>query len=232
MGRWNGGRRREPVESTLFASEAVMTDGDQQDSSSNDGDSSSQDDGSQTQSGSGTPAADGIRQQIVTIGESYYGQAISDRSGPDGKREGWEILKDIFETALHETPLDAGLLQTVQTPGNMGIAWCGIFAISCARKAGLDAAKWNVGSAPSGLASGALYDGGYQPGDILVTNSTFTNQDGQTQYTVHHAILKSQDGDNLVTVNGNAFDSSTGINSCVCEHTPTRADIAYYYKLT
>jgi hypothetical protein len=198
-----------------------MADGDQQ------GDSSSQDDGSQTQ-GQG----DGIRQQTIAIGESYYGQAISDRSGPDGKREGWETLKDIFETALHQTPLADGLLQTVQTPGNIGIAWCGIFAISCARKAGLDPAKWNLGDAPSGLASGALYDGNYQPGDILVTNSTFTNQDGQTQYSVHHAILKSQDGDNLVTVNGNALDQSTGINSCVCEHRPTRGNIAYYYKLT
>ena len=33
------------------------------------------------------------------------------------------------------------------------------------------------------------------------------------------------------TIENNALDPSTGINSCVCEHTPTRADIAYYYKL-
>lgn len=138
-------------------------------------------------------------------------------------RRGWRNLQGYFDEAVTGwTPAhwnDPAILAGVQVPGKRipqpgtgGVSWCGIFATWCARRAGV-ATKWTAGLGPTGLAkvAGSV---GMQPGDIVVEKGA----------TVHHYVVASIDGDQIVSVNGNSDAQSILVKP------KSRAGVWYYYR--
>lgn len=138
-------------------------------------------------------------------------------------RRGWRHLQGYFDEAVAGwTPQhwnDPAILAGVQVPGKRipqpgtgGVSWCGIFATWCVRRAGVET-KWVAGMGPTGLfkVAGSV---GMQPGDIAVEKGD----------TVHHYVVASIAGDQIVSVNGNSDAQSILVKP------KTRAGVWYYYR--
>ncbi|MSP60292.1 MAG: hypothetical protein EXR72_08115 [Myxococcales bacterium] len=165
-----------------------------------------------------------IRQKSLDLAKEYI-LKISDRAGPDGNREGWELLADIWETAYHKPPKDLGFLPGIKAPGKPPQSWCGIFCAAMIRKAGVDASQWVIGKGPTGLASGAIADQNFEPGDILILKDK-----DPAHPLIHHCLLETKSGSSLGTIDGNSWDPASGKSSTVTTHKRSASDIAYYYK--
>jgi peptidoglycan hydrolase-like protein with peptidoglycan-binding domain len=167
-----------------------------------------------------------MRRKIIDMALSAVGR-VSDRGGEGGKKKGWQLLKEIYDTALGVDTNKYGWLPGIQTPGQRagsipdspdknkraGISWCGIFATWAVIKAGVPGVQWVLGKKIKGLPNPS-YDKKFAPGDILVIPKN-----------VHHFILAQQDGDKLTTIDGNTMYQEIK----VCHHHPA-GEIAYYYK--
>ena len=157
-----------------------------------------------------------VRQKMIDIAKAEVGQ-VDDRGGEGGKRKGWEHLKDYLEKALAVDAEKQGWLPALQKPNGRagGLHWCGIFAVWCAIKAGLDV-KWKFGAGPQGLGKYRT-DKKYAPGDILVCKGALN----------HHCVLVGfAEGGKLETVNGNSFYQSVAL----ANRDPS--EIALYYRLS
>src|SRR5438093_240195 len=89
------------------------------------------------------PAANGI--DISVKAREYLGKT-DPRAGPDGKRIGWDLLKDIHDTSFNmDIFQDPGAKENIPKPHGKYVSWCGIFALAMAKKAGVVApeVKWN-----------------------------------------------------------------------------------------
>ncbi|HRP70648.1 MAG TPA: hypothetical protein PLY93_14070, partial [Turneriella sp.] len=136
------------------------------------------------------------RQLTLDIARTYVGR-ISDLGGTGGNKLGWELLKDIYDTSYHTNVFSWGqtAIDGIKLPGKKINSWCGIFAVAMVRKAGVDAANWQTGIGPKGIASSCkANDGNFTPGDILVMKGSL----------VHHNLFVSQKTDgSMVTIDGN-----------------------------
>jgi len=159
---------------------------------------------------------DAMRQRIVELAESRVG-TVHERRGEDGCRVGWEHLKEIYEAAYRITDLRTekpGWLSTLQTPGKKINDWCGIFCTWAWQKAGLPV-YWNT------KLIGCNYrgdTGNMAPGDLVIIKKEFNAKN-------HHCIIKSIDGNDLVTIDGNQGVDSIKIQNRKVHH------IAIYYSV-
>jgi hypothetical protein len=166
------------------------------------------------------------RQAILAKAREYVGK-IDPRAGPDGKRIGWELLKDIHDTSFNfDIFKDPSAKEKIPAPHGKYCSWCGIFALAMAKKAGAVApeVKWNVG----GKVTGGLDQikgqvDGIQPGDIIIMDNGGL---------WHHAIVSLVEGDTVSTIDGNSFDPSTMQDQSVVEHHQNRHkhEINAWYK--
>jgi len=174
----------------------------------------------------------GVRAQILTV-------ALSQAAGPYGMvsdldtvydaalkkivRRGWRSLQGYFDEAVSGWSAqhwkDPSILAGVQVPGkripqpgSSGLSRCGIFATWCVRRTGVWT-KWAAGMGPTGQfkVAGSV---GIQPGDIVVEKGD----------TVHHCVVASIDGDQIVSVNGNSDAQS------ILVKLKTRDGVWHYYR--
>jgi len=158
----------------------------------------------------------------VEHAKSLEGKINANKEGPDGYREGWEHLVEIFKSAFGEDKLIGSGGPYV--PGGIGIqdikkkrivhnqmvavkdrpgmtqlgsrdampSWCGLFVFWALNKGGAPMKKWELGGRT--IDPKAAYPPGHQPraGDIAYRGS-FS----------HYAIVESSTGNTVRTVNGN-----------------------------
>ncbi|PKL47754.1 MAG: hypothetical protein CVV42_12085 [Candidatus Riflebacteria bacterium HGW-Riflebacteria-2] len=157
-----------------------------------------------------------MRQRIVELAESKVG-TVHERKGEDGYRVGWQHLKEIYEAAYRLTDMEKerpGWLKTLQTVGKKINDWCGIFGTWAWQKAGLPV-YWNT------RLIGCKYRGDVAnmgPGDMVIIKKEFNKYN-------HHCIIKSIDGDDLTTIDGNQGADSIKIQNRKVHH------IAIYYSV-
>ena len=158
-----------------------------------------------------------VRQKTLDIARTYVGK-ISASRGSDGRKVGWQLLKDLYDTS-YETDIfqDPNAAEKIPAPGKKYNSWCGIFALACAKKAGSTTAKWAVQPGGWGVAGvQPQSDTAFEPGDILVMHGDL----------VHHAILVKQEGGTIWTLDGN-FNNQT-----VVERAPRPAsDVKVFYRM-
>ena len=167
------------------------------------------------------PGTGGKRAAIIAKAASYIG-TVADQGGSGGKRKGWEILKDFFDTALNMDIFKDGKAKAeIPKSGGKYASWCGIFALAAAKKSGAVAqdVKWRLGARIQGL---EFKNGnkGPKPGDIIVM---------EMKGLWHHAIVESIDGDTFRTIDGNSWDQKTGHSQTICRQTRKRGEINGWY---
>jgi len=157
-----------------------------------------------------------MRQRIIELAESKVG-TVQETRGDDGCRVGWQQLKEFYEAAYRLTDMEKerpGWLSTLQTPGKKINDWCGIFCTWAWQKAGLPV-YWNT------KLIGCKYrgdTGNMGPGDLVIIKKEFNKYN-------HHCIIKSIDGDDLVTIDGNQGADSIKLQNRKVHH------IAIYYSV-
>lgn len=157
-----------------------------------------------------------MRQRIVELAESKVG-TVNESRGDDGYRVGWQHLKEFYEAAYRLKDMETeqpGWLSTLQTPGKKINDWCGIFGTWAWQKAGLPV-YWNT------RLIGCKYRGDLAnmgPGDIVIIKKEINDKN-------HHCIVKSIDGNELVTIDGNQGADSIKIQNRKVNH------IAIYYSV-
>lgn len=135
-----------------------------------------------------------VRQQIIGLAESMAGK-VQNKAGDDGHKIGWQHLKDFYEVAYKIDDLEkerSWWMKDIKGVGKKVNDWCGIFGVWAWRKAGLPV-YWNT------RIIGCPYRGKLQllaPGDIVIIKKSVNPYN-------HHCIVKSVDGENVVTVDGN-----------------------------
>ncbi len=166
--------------------------------------------------------AEAARQAAVDHARGEKGKVNADQSGPDGNRQGWERLKEYFETSLGKDkviPATAAFAPGVvseadirkkrmiegpvpahpERPAAAGPyrrdalpSWCGIFAFWALHKGGIPMKTWRLGEPIIGPE--AAYGPGYKPrpGDIAY----------KQDYS-HFALVEQTVGDQVRTINGN-----------------------------
>ncbi len=138
--------------------------------------------------------AESVRQQIVGLVESMVGK-VQNKAGEDGNKIGWQNLKNFYEVAYKIDDLEkerSWWMKDIKGVGKKVNDWCGIFGVWAWRKAGLPV-YWNT------RIIGCPYRGKLQllgPGDIVIIKKSVNPYN-------HHCIVKSVDGENVVTVDGN-----------------------------
>jgi len=139
---------------------------------------------------------DAMRQRIVELAESKV-NTVYERKGDDGCRVGWEHMKQFYEAAYRVEDLQKthpDWLRSLQTVGKKVNEWCGIFGTWAWIRAGLPV-YWNTHLV------GCKYRGDMSNigiGDLLIIK----DKDPKKKLN-HHCIIKSIDGDNMVTIDGN-----------------------------
>ncbi len=157
-----------------------------------------------------------MRQRIVELAESKVG-TVHERKGDDGNRVGWQHLKEIYEAAYKLSDIEKerpGWLGTLKTTGKKINDWCGIFGAWAWQKAGLPV-HWNT------KLIGCKYRGDTSnmgPGDLVIIKKEFNPYN-------HHCIIKSIDGNDLVTIDGNQGADSIKLQNRKVQH------IAIYYSV-
>lgn len=157
-----------------------------------------------------------MRQRIVELAESKVG-TVHERRGDDGYRVGWQHLKEFYEAAYRVNDMQKekpGWISTLQTVGKKINDWCGIFGTWAWQKAGLPV-YWNT------RLIGCKYRGdtaNMGPGDLVIIKKEFNAKN-------HHCIIKSIDGTDVVTIDGNQGVDSIKIQNRKLHH------IAIYYSV-
>jgi len=137
-----------------------------------------------------------IRQRIVELAGSKVG-TVTDRAGADGFKIGWQNLKEFYEVAYKINDLETDRswwMKDIKGVGKKVNDWCGIFCIWAWRKAGLPV-YWNT------KVIGCKYRGQKNllaPGDIVIMK----NKNPEKPLN-HHCMIKSINGDNAETIDGN-----------------------------
>ncbi|MEW6708638.1 MAG: hypothetical protein AB1403_02355 [Candidatus Riflebacteria bacterium] len=135
-----------------------------------------------------------MRARIVEIAGAKVG-LVKDQRGDDGFRIGWQHMIEFYQTAYQLTDLEKERPQWVSSLKSVGgqvNSWCGIFDVWAWMKAGLPV-HWNT------RVVGCKYRGDKAaagPGDIVILKLSVNPYN-------HHAIIKSIDGDRMVTIDGN-----------------------------
>jgi uncharacterized Zn-binding protein involved in type VI secretion len=205
-------------------SDTASNDGESTDTESSDEstDTASTTDGDADQQQTGATSCSAWRDAIVTIAMGYIGKISNKPSSADPKKRiGGDLLVDIYNTAQASRPPTDEQLRAV--PGEDRQAWCGIFAVACAVKAGVPNVKWE-NRHPTGLQTNP------QPieirkGDILVVNPPQGDQN-------HHVIVASIDKNQFNktvyhTVAGNVYKDGSNGNVGTDQYTSFQA----YYRL-
>ncbi len=90
----------------------------------------------------------------IRLARGEAGKVNAKQHGPDGKRIGWQRLKDYFDTALGGPVLHESLIQRIiPTTGKDARAdalpsWCGIFTWWAMKRAGIPIPDWKMGAVP------------------------------------------------------------------------------------
>jgi len=157
-----------------------------------------------------------MRQRIVELAQSKVGTVV-EQKGEDGYRVGWQHLKEIYSAAYKVTDMEKekpGWLKTLQTVGKKINDWCGIFDTWAWRTAGMNV-YWNT------RLIGCKYRGdtaNMGPGDIAIMKKEFNDYN-------HHFIVKSINGDDLVSIDGNQGADSIKNQNRKVHH------VAIYYSV-
>lgn len=157
------------------------------------------------------------RQLILDTARTYVGR-VSDLGGSGGFKLGWTLLKDIYDTSYHTNVFTWGqmAIDGIKLPYKKINSWCGIFAVAMVRKGGVDAANWQTGVGPKGIASSCrANDGNFTPGDILVMKGSL----------VHHNLFVSKKSDgSMTTIDGNQINQTITLRTNL-----KSADVLCYY---
>ena len=157
-----------------------------------------------------------MRQRIVELAGSKVGTVV-ERKGEDGCRVGWENLKQFYEAAyrLEDIQKDRpGWLSTLQTVGKKINDWCGIFGTWAWNRAGLPV-YWNT------RLIGCKYRGdkaNMGVGDMVILRKEVNKYN-------HHCLIKSIDGNSMVTIDGNQGADSIKIQNRKV------SDVEIYYSV-
>ncbi|MDO8929137.1 MAG: DUF4157 domain-containing protein, partial [Bacteroidota bacterium] len=129
---------------------------------------------------------------IVSIARSKLGKvkAKEGLASEGGKqlRFGYETLLEIFHLAAPGVWTD-DVIKYV-TPGLP--SWCGIFAVYCIKKAGIDIGTWQMGKGVSAF------------GKLKQTESPQAGDIGYMDANQHHAIIVKVEGDIVHSIDGNS----------------------------
>ncbi|HAE41143.1 MAG TPA: hypothetical protein DCG57_21285 [Candidatus Riflebacteria bacterium] len=157
-----------------------------------------------------------MRQRIIDLAGSKVGLVV-DQKGEDGYRVGWQHLKEFYSAAYRVNDMEKekpGWLKILQTVRKKINDWCGIFGTWAWRTAGLNV-HWNTSLI------GCKYRGdtaNMGPGDIAIMKKEFNDKN-------HHFIVKSIDGNDLVSIDGNQGVDSIKIQNRKVHH------VAIYYSV-
>lgn len=129
---------------------------------------------------------------IVSIARSKLGKVKAKEGLPgDGGKQlrfGHETLLEIFQLAAPGVWED-DVIKYV-TPGLP--SWCGIFAVYCIKKAGIDIGTWQMGKGVSAF------------GKLKQTESPQAGDIGYMDANQHHAIIVKVEGDMVHSIDGNS----------------------------
>lgn len=155
------------------------------------------------------PATDveSYRRRIIEIAESMLGKVRVNDAGEDGNKVGWQHLKKFYEVAYRFDDLEKAQPQwmpAIKGVGKKVNEWCGIFGTWAWRTAGVPV-YWNT------KIMGCKYHGKKDrlaPGDIVVMTDKPAPPpkpgEKPKQPLYHHCIVKSVNGNTMMTINGNA----------------------------
>lgn len=135
-----------------------------------------------------------MRRKIVELAEGMVGK-VHNKAGDDGYKIGWQHLKEFYEVAYKVDDLEkerSWWLKDIKGVGKKVNDWCGIFGVWAWRKSGL-AVHWNT------RLIGCPYRGKKDllgAGDIVILKLSVNKYN-------HHCIVKSIDGEKIVTIDGN-----------------------------
>jgi len=161
---------------------------------------------------------DAMRRKIVELAGSMVGTVV-DKRGDDGNKIGWQNLKKFYEVAYKINDLEkerSWWMADIKGVGKKVNDWCGIFCIWAWRSAGLPV-HWNT------KVIGCKYRGQKNllaPGDIVIMK----NKDPEKPLN-HHCMIKSIDGNNAETIDGNQ-----GIDSIMFRNRKV-SDIEIFYSV-
>ena len=165
-----------------------------------------------------TTDLDAMRRKIVELAGSMVGTVV-DKRGDDGNKIGWQNLKKFYEVAYKINDLEkerSWWMADIKGVGKKVNDWCGIFCIWAWRSAGLPV-HWNT------KVIGCKYRGQKNllaPGDIVIMK----NKNPEKPLN-HHCIIKSINGDNAETIDGNQ-----GIDSIMFRNRKV-SDIEIFYSV-
>ncbi len=154
----------------------------------------------------------------IRLARGEAGKVNAKQHGPDGKRIGWQRLKDYFDTALGGPVVHESLIQRIiPTTGKDARAdalpsWCGIFTWWAMKRAGIPIPDWKMGAVP--LDAMQLRGPGELPrkGDIaidVIPNNHFAMVTGLE--SAKDAAGKPKKLLRVATINGNtAGDDNQG----------------------
>ncbi|HOT29100.1 MAG TPA: hypothetical protein PLU72_13025 [Candidatus Ozemobacteraceae bacterium] len=155
------------------------------------------------------PATDveSYRRKIIEIAETMLGKVRVNDAGEDGNKVGWQHLKKFYEVAYRYDDLEKAQPQwmpLIKGVGKKVNEWCGIFGTWAWRSAGIPV-YWNT------KIMGCKYHGKKDrlaPGDIVVMTDKPAPPpkpgEKPKQPLYHHCIVKSINGNTMMTINGNA----------------------------
>jgi hypothetical protein len=166
-------------------------------------------------------SVDDMRRKIIELAGAEVGK-VDTRPGPDGFKTGWQHLVEYYEQAYRYESLEKSqpywykMLKKPHSYIEGGPKhWCGIFTTWAWSKAGLQV-YWNT------RIIGCKYRGdtkNIQPGDICIIKIAVNPNN-------HHCVVKSRDGNALVTIDGNQAAQN------VLERKRSVSDIEIYYSVS
>ena len=157
----------------------------------------------------------GKGEAIVAIARSKLGkvrakEGISDEGGKQ-LRYGYETLFEIFHLAAPGVWSD----DVIKNLGGGLPSWCGIFAVYCIKKSGIDIDTWQMGKGVSSF------------GKLKQTDSPQAGDIGYMEAHQHHAIVVKVEGDIVHSIDGNS-----GLKSEIIENQrPKKAFSGFFTAL-
>ncbi|MDP2887493.1 MAG: DUF4157 domain-containing protein [Bacteroidota bacterium] len=134
----------------------------------------------------------GKGETIVSIARSKLGKVKAKEGLPgDGGKQlrfGHETLLEIFHLAAPGVWSD----DVIKYLGPGLPSWCGIFAVYCIKKAGIDIGTWQMGKGVSAF------------GKLKQTESPQAGDIGYMDANQHHAIIVKVEGDMVHSIDGNS----------------------------
>jgi hypothetical protein len=152
---------------------------------------------------------------IVAIARSKLGKVKAKASlGSEGGKQlrfGYETLLEIFHLSAPGTWDD----NTIKYLDSLLPSWCGIFAVYCIKKAGIDIGNWQMGKGVSSF------------GKLQQTTTPQAGDIGYMDTHQHHAIIVKVEGDIVHSIDGNS-----GLQSEIIENKrPAKAYRGFFTAL-